>query len=152
VTRPGYEARAWREHGWWVARVVAASDGADLAPLHAVSHARTLSSIEQTVRDLVATILDADEADFDLELEYVLPPVIETLVCEAIGARTWLDAAQELWREHSTVAIRALATQGFSRRDTAALLGLPEQWADQMATDQTSTDHTSTVDGAVNPG
>jgi hypothetical protein len=150
VTRPGYEARAWREQGWWVARVVAASDGADLTPLHAVSHARTLTCIEQTVRDLVATILDVDEADFDLELEYVLPPVIETVVCEAIGARTWLDAAQDLWREHSTVAIGALAAQGFSRRETAALLGLPPQWADQIS--DASTGQASTVDGAVNPG
>jgi hypothetical protein len=134
VTRPSYEARAWREQGWWVARVIAASEGADLTPLHAVSHARTMTSIEQTVRDLVATILDVDDTDFDLELEYLLPPVIETVVCEAIGARTWLDAAQELWQEHSTVAIRALAAQGFSRRETASLLGLPEQWADHLST------------------
>ena len=142
MTRPSYEARAWREQGWWVARVIAASEGADLTPLHAVSHARTLTAIEQTVRDLVATILDVDESDFELELEYVLPALIETLVCEAIGARNWLDAAQELWQEHSTVAIRALTAQGFSRRETACLLGLPEQWADQR----------STMDGAVNPG
>jgi hypothetical protein len=141
VTRPGYEARAWREQGWWVARVVAASDGADLTPLHAVSHARTLTCVEQTVRDLVATILDVDEAHFDLELEYVLPPVIDNLVCEAIGARTWLDAAQELWQEHSTLAVRALAAQGFSHRETAALLGLPEQWADQMSTVDESGPH-----------
>lgn len=134
MSRPTYEVRAWREHGWWLARVVAASDDADPAPLNAVSHARTLSTIEQTVRDLVATVLDVDEHGFDLELEYVLPAVIETVVFEAIGARTWLDAAEELWREHSTVAVRALTAQGFTPRETATLLGLPEQWADEMST------------------
>jgi hypothetical protein len=134
VTRPTYEVRAWREQGWWLARVVAASDGADPAPLNAVSHARTLTTIEQAARDLVATILDMDEHGFELELEYVLPAVIETVVFEAIGARTWLDAAQELWQEHSTVAVRALTAQGFSRRETATLLGLPDQWADEFST------------------
>jgi hypothetical protein len=124
--RPTYEVRAWREHGWWLARVVGASVGADPAPLGATGHARALATLEQTARDLVATILDAPDDTFDVELEYVLPPVIETVVCEAIGARTWLDAAQDLWREHSVVAIRALAAQGFSPRDTATLLGVPE--------------------------
>lgn len=122
-----YEVRAWREHGWWLAQVVAASEGADATPLNALAHARTLTKIEQTARDLVATILDADEETFDIELEYVLPREIETLVCEAIGARTWLDAAQELWQEHSAVAVRALTAQGFSRRETAKLLGLSER-------------------------
>lgn len=132
--RTTYEVRAWREQGWWLAQVIGVSPhadaGIDESPLHEVAHARSLATVEQTVRDLIATILDTADDAFDVELEYVLPPVVETVVCEAIGARTWLDAAQELWREQSTVAIRALTAQGFSLRETATLLGLPEQWAD----------------------
>src|SRR5262245_34745846 len=102
--KPTYEVRAWRENGWWLARIVAASDGSDKTPLNDVEHARTLTKIEQTTRDLIATILDVEEQAFDVELEYVLPRELENVVCEAIGARTWLDAAQSLWHEHSALA------------------------------------------------
>ena len=124
--KPTYEVRAWREHDWWLARVVAASDDADATPLDAITHARTLTKIEETVRDLVATILDADEETFDIDLEYVLPHEVEIFVFEAIGARTWLDAAHELWQEHSALAVHVLTEQGFSRRETAKLLGLSD--------------------------
>ena len=124
--RPTYEVRAWREQGWWLARVVGASDGADPVPLDAIGHARTLARIEQTARDLIATILDVDEGAFDIDLEYVLPALVDAVVCEAIGARTWLEAAQQLWLEHRAAAVRALAAQGFSARDTAKLLGFGE--------------------------
>lgn len=130
--KPTYEVRAWRERGWWLARVVAASDGADATPLNAVAHARTLTKIEQTARDLVATILDEDEQAFDIDLEYILPPEVESVVCEAIGARTWLDAAQHLWQEHSTLAVHALTGQGFSCQETAKLLGLSDRRVGQL--------------------
>ena len=124
MIKPMYEVRAWREQGWWLARVMAACGGADLTPLNATTHARTLTTIEQAARDLVATILDVDEAAFEVDVEYVLPAEIETLVCEAIGARTWLDAANDLWQEHSTVAMHALTSEGFSQAEAAQLLGV----------------------------
>jgi hypothetical protein len=130
--KPTYDVRAWREHGWWLARVVAASAGASDSPVNSVAHARSLVTIEQAARDLVATILDVDEDEFDVELEYVLPDEIETLVFEAIGARTWLDAAQQLWEQHSVAAIESLLGQGFSARETAKLLGLPDDGLDQL--------------------
>jgi hypothetical protein len=130
--KPTYEVRAWREHGWWLARVVAASDGADESPINALSHARTLTKIEQTTRDLVATILDADEHAFDIDLEYVLPREVERVVCEAIGAQTWLDAARQLWQEQSALAVRALKGQAFSVQETAKLLGLSDQRVGQL--------------------
>jgi hypothetical protein len=125
--KPTYEVRAWREHGWWLARVVAASAGAETTPVNAVAHARTMLRIEEAARDLVATILDVRESAFELEIEYLLPAELETLVCEAIGARTWLDAAQELWAEHSTLAVQTLLGYGFSPRETAKLLGLGDE-------------------------
>jgi hypothetical protein len=130
--KPTYEVRAWREHGWWLARVVAANEGADATPLNALTHARSLTKIEQTARDLVATILDADEQAFDIELEYILPNEVETVVYEAIGARTWMDAAQQLWHEHSAVAVHALIGHGFSIQETAKLLGLSDQRVSQL--------------------
>jgi len=114
-------------------QVVGASDGADEAPLNAVGHARSLARVEQTARDAVATILDVADDTFDIDMEYVLPPVIETVVFEAIGARTWLEAARDLYRDRSTVAIRALTAQGLSQRESATLLGLPEHWADTFS-------------------
>jgi hypothetical protein len=124
--KPSYEVRAWREGEWWLARVVRASDGADPAPLDGVAHARTMTRIEQAARDMVATILDLPDQSFELDLEYVLPPELDAVVCEAIGARTWLDAATELWHERSALAVHTLRCHGFTRREAAALLGLPD--------------------------
>ena len=56
-----YQVSAWQEEGWWLARVVAASDGADATPLNALTQARSLAKIDPMARDLIATILDADE-------------------------------------------------------------------------------------------
>lgn len=130
--KPTYEVRAWRESDWWIAHIVAASPGADPAPLDSLTHAKTLTNIEQTVRDLVATVLDTDERAFDIDFEYLLPAHVETLVFEAIGASTWLDAARELWQEHSATAVRALTDQGLSRRETAKLLGLSDHQLDAV--------------------
>jgi hypothetical protein len=124
--KPTYEVRAWRERSWWQARVVDANAIADPAPIGEMAHTRALTTVEQTVRDLVATILDVDEATFDIEIEYLLPNDLEPIVFEAISAQTWFEAAQDLWREASTVAARTLASHGFSHRDMGKLLGLEE--------------------------
>ena len=130
--KPTYEVRAWPEDGWWLARIVGASGRADLTPVNALTHARNLATIEQVVRDLVAMILDVAEDTFDVEVEYVLPRDIDLLVCEAIGAQTWLEAARELFRERTSAAARALSDQGFSRREAATLLGLSDRRLDQL--------------------
>jgi hypothetical protein len=104
-----YQVRVSRQDDWWLARVLAASDGADSAPLNALTQARSLARIEPMARDLIATIIDADERTFDVELEYLLPDDASELVCQAHGARAWLDEAQDLWQERSTIAVRQLA-------------------------------------------
>jgi hypothetical protein len=83
-------------------------------------------------RDLIATVLDADEETFDIEIEYVLHGDAAELVSQAKGARAWLDAAQDLWQERSAVTVRALAGMGYSLRETATLLGLSHQRVDQL--------------------
>jgi hypothetical protein len=130
--KPTYEVRAWQEDGWWLARITGASGDADLTPVNALTHARSLNQIEQVVRDLVAMILDLDEGAFEVEVEYVLPRDVDLLVCEAIGAQTWLEAARELFRERAAAAARALSHEGFSRREAATLLGLSDRRLDQL--------------------
>jgi hypothetical protein len=130
--RPTYQIRAWPDDDWWLARVVTASDGADPAPLNALTQARSLAKIEPMARDLIATIVDADEATFGVTIEYDLPDDVGELVRQAKGARAWLDAAQDLWQGRSAVAARALAEKGYSLREAAVLLGLSHQRVDQL--------------------
>jgi hypothetical protein len=130
--KPTYEVRVWQEDDWWLARVVSASEGADPAPLNALTQARSLPKIESMARDLVATILDAEEASFEVDLDYVLPEDVNSVLCQARGARAWLDAAQELWQDRSAIAVKKLAEQGYSLRETATLLGLSHQRVDQL--------------------
>jgi len=130
--KPTYEVKVWQEDDWWLARVVGASDHADPSPLNAITQARTLTKIEPMARDLVATIIDANEDTFNIELDYILPDDLSELLCQARGARAWLDAAQELWQERSAMAARALADKGYSLRETATLLGLSHQRVDQL--------------------
>jgi transcriptional regulator with XRE-family HTH domain len=129
---PVYRLRVWREDGWWLAQVLNASSGADASPVNAITQARSLARIEPMARDLIATILDADEAEFEVAYDYVLPTDLDELVCDAKGAKTWLEAAQDLWQERSTAAARALTGRGYSLREVGALLGLSHQRIDQL--------------------
>jgi hypothetical protein len=130
--KPIYEARAWRDDDWWLVRVVGASDDADLAPLNALTQARTLAQVEPMARDLVATILDAEEGTFDITVNFDLSDDVGELVHQARASRAWVEAAKELWQDRSTAAARALAEKGYSLRETAALLGLSHQRVDQL--------------------
>lgn len=129
---PAYAVRVWQDDEWWLARVVDASEGADPAPLNALTQSRSLPRIESMGRDLIATILGADEEDFRVEFEYDLPGDAGELVCQAKGARAWLDVAQDLWQKRSAEAARALSRKGYSLREAATLLGLSHQRIDQL--------------------
>jgi hypothetical protein len=130
--KPMYQIKAWQEDDWWLVRVVAASEDADTTPLNALTQARSLARIESMGRDLIATILDAEDDTFDIEVEYVLTGDAGELVRQAKRARAWLDAAQDLWQEQSTMAARTLADKGYSLRETATLLRLSHQRVDQL--------------------
>lgn len=129
---PTYELRVWQEGDWWLARVVGASEGADPSPLNALTQARSLARIGDVGRDLVATILDADDDAFEMDLEYTVPGEAGDVVGQARSARVWLDAAQQLWQERATLAARTLAGQGYSLREIAVLRGLSHQRVDQL--------------------
>jgi hypothetical protein len=142
---PSYELRVWPEGDWWLARVVGASDGADPTPVNALTQARSLAKIGDMGRDLVATILDADDGAFEVDIDYALPGPAGDLVSQAKSARTWLEAAQQLWQERATVAARTLAGQGYSLREIAVLLGLSHQRVDQLLGGHADDEQTSTV-------
>jgi hypothetical protein len=129
---PRYQIRIWPEGDGWLARVISASAGADQAPVDAVTQSRTLVTIEPMVRELIATILDAGEGDFDLDLDYRVADDLRELISQAKGARAWLDAARELWQERLLSAVQGLASAGFSLRETALLLGLSHQRVAQL--------------------
>jgi transcriptional regulator with XRE-family HTH domain len=130
--KPTYQIRVWQEDDWWLARVVAASEDADPMPLNALTQARSLARIESMGRDLVATILDAEEDAFGVDVEYVLPGEVGEVVRQTNAARAWLEGAQALWQERSAMAAKVLADAGYSLRETATLLGLSHQRVDQL--------------------
>lgn len=73
--KPVYQVKAWRDNDLWLARVVGASDGADKAPVNALTQAGTLAKVDPMARDLIATILDAARDTFDITIDYDLPDV-----------------------------------------------------------------------------
>jgi len=130
--KPAYNIKSWQEDGWWLARVISASEGADPAPLNALTQARTLTKVEPMARDLVATILDADEKDFEIAVEYTVADELDDLLCQAKAARAWQEAAQGLWQDQLSLAAHALIAKGYSLREAAVLLGLSHQRVDQL--------------------
>jgi transcriptional regulator with XRE-family HTH domain len=142
--KPTYQVKAWKDDGWWLARVTEATDGADLSPLNAITQARSLAKIEEMARDLIATILDESEGQFEVRIDYNLPAGVGVLLDDAAGARAWLDAAQVLWQERAVAAARALTAAGFSLREVAQLLGLSHQRVDQLLASETA-DHSNRV-------
>lgn len=68
--RPTYAVHIWQEDGLWIAKVVSAGAGTDTAPVGSVTDAETPAEIEPMARDLIATLLDADEAEFDVIFSY----------------------------------------------------------------------------------
>lgn len=66
--KPLYRARTWPEERWWLIEVTGASEGADPAPVSAMSQADSRAEVDAMTRDLIATVLDVDESEFDVEI------------------------------------------------------------------------------------
>lgn len=64
LAKPVYEVSVWPEDGLWLARVVGASDGADLLPLGLLTDAGSSEDVESMARDMIATVLDVGEDAF----------------------------------------------------------------------------------------
>jgi hypothetical protein len=66
--KPKYIVEVWQEDGFWLAEVVGVSAGSDITPLTHMTQAYTYETIGDMARDLIATILDAGEDTFDIEI------------------------------------------------------------------------------------
>ena len=130
--KPTYDVRVWQKGGWWLGQVVGGDDGADPAPVNAMTQARTLTRIGPIAQGLIATILDTDEDAFSVRFDYVVPDDVRDALGQARAAREQLGAAQELWQERSAAAARVLSCRGYSLRDAGTLLGLSHQRIDQL--------------------
>lgn len=83
-------------------------------------------------RDLIATILDADESEFEVVVEYTLPAAVLSHVGRAKDVRALLDIVSDLWHEQSAAAALALTGEGYSLREAATLLDMSHQRVDQI--------------------
>jgi hypothetical protein len=67
--RPVYEAVTWPEEDWWLVRVTGVSAGGDPVPVGYLTQAKSLTDTEPMVLDLIACVLDADDAaGFDVTI------------------------------------------------------------------------------------
>lgn len=71
--RPLYTVAIWPEDTMWVARVTGMMHG-NPDVIDTATCAPTKTQIEPMARDLIATVLDAPESDFDVEFEYEAYP------------------------------------------------------------------------------
>jgi 2-oxo-4-hydroxy-4-carboxy--5-ureidoimidazoline (OHCU) decarboxylase len=131
----GYRLSVTREQPWWVAQVSGAPEDQRWLVGRA-TEARTLSRLEETVRDMLGLLLDEREpARFDLVWHYDLPPELAAVVADALEARASFHAAEKALTETGRAAARALTDAGISRRDAATVLGLSFQRVAQLATE-----------------
>lgn len=68
--KPCYEVRAWKDDDWWLAEVIAVSQGADTRPMKYVTQAKDSVDIPTMAADLIATVLDVSPETFDLHISY----------------------------------------------------------------------------------
>lgn len=68
VKKPKYFIEVRQEDEWWIAEVVGVAGGSDTSPLTHLTQAESRDTIEDMARDLIATILDAGEDTFDIEM------------------------------------------------------------------------------------
>lgn len=85
--KPTYDVRVWRDGDRWLARVAAASVDAHPTPLDALTQTRWLADVESTTRDLIATILDVSEDDFDVRFQYDLTDLRDASRLARVGIR-----------------------------------------------------------------
>jgi predicted RNase H-like HicB family nuclease len=126
--RKSYRVVVTREHGHWLA------DVPDLAGAH--TFARTLSSLDKAVREVIVLAADLPDEDMgSLRLVWDYRTGDATLDEEAAQVRALRAEAEQLAERAgaSTVAMaRLLVARGMSVRDVAVLLGISPQRVSQM--------------------
>jgi hypothetical protein len=132
-----YRVVVSREEPWWVA--VAHGEG---LPAHgAATETRTISDLEDKVRDLIVLRTGADlrmpyedaARDVDLEWSYDLSAEAEVALRDYQDSKRELAAAQARYAENERQAASVLrAETRASVRDVAALMGISHQRVQQL--------------------
>jgi hypothetical protein len=132
-----YRVVVSREHPWWVA----VAYGLGLPPHGAATETRTISDLEEKLRDLIVLRTDADlrmpydmaVKDFDLDWTYNLPPYAAEALEEYHESKRELVEAQDRYSERAQKAASALTTSaGASVRDVGWIMGLSYQRVAQL--------------------
>ena len=120
-----FDAIASREGRWWLVRV---------PELDAVTQARSIREIPLMATDLVAALLDVEEADVTVNLSYEIPEAIAATWHEAETLRAQANAAEERAAVLRRAAVRALLIdEHMSQAEAGAMLGLSKQRVQQLA-------------------
>jgi hypothetical protein len=132
-----YRVVVSREDPWWVA----ISYGAGLPDHGAATETRTISDLEDKVRDLIVLRTGADLRKpyevairgLDLEWSYDLPPYAETALRDYRDSKRELAAAKVRYAESAEQAASVLhGKTRVSVRDIAELMGISHQRVHQL--------------------
>ncbi len=119
------EAKVHREGDWWVA---------DMPTLNQVTQARTISSVEEAVREVASLVTGNPVDTFHVDMEIRVEGVPDFQV-RAVEIKRTRQEAQQLERQ-AQEATRELANQlraaGVSVRDAAEFLGVSHQRVRQL--------------------
>lgn len=100
-----------------------------------VTQARNYEEVERTAREALAALLPEPAGSFDLVVEVTLAPDLQGPVALAKRLRRKAVAAQRQSVTALEEAARRLTAAGYSRRDSAALLGVSRQRISQILED-----------------
>jgi hypothetical protein len=132
-----YRVVVSREDPWWVG--VAYGEG--LPPHGAATETRTISDLEEKLRDLIVLRTNADlrmpydlaVKDFDLDWTYNLPTDAATALEEYRESKRELAEAQDRYSERAQTAASALTSSArASVRDAGWLMGISYQRVAQL--------------------
>lgn len=125
-----YRVRCERRAGGWLLWV-----GGPGLDEEYVTQARNYEEVEGTARQALALLLQEPAGSFDVVVEVTLAPDLQGPVALARRLRRKAAAAQRQSVTALEEAARRLADAGYSRRDSAALLGVSRQRISQILGD-----------------
>ena len=116
-----YSAVCRRVGSWWAISVP------ELKGVH--TQTRRLDQVAAMTQEAIALMLDVDPATIQVEVHPELPDT----AMQALDARRAAREADQAAEQATATAVRALLNDGYTVRDTGALLSLSPQRISQIA-------------------